>query len=68
MHGSCEQVTHAPPEARWALHPVSEIQIKLFFVSEVVLCQEHSLFASHCQGQHQRLIQSTVLKCASTMR
>ena len=56
------------PEARRAMYSVSEIPIQRCFVSRVVLCQEHSLSASRCQVQHQRLIQGTVLTCASTVR
>ena len=48
-----------------ALYSVSEIPSKRSLASQMVLCQEHSLSASLCHVQHQRLIQSTVWTCTS---
>ena len=65
---SCGQATRAQPGARRALYSVSEIPSKLSLASQMVLCQEHSLSASLCHVQHQRLIQSTVWTRAFTVR
>ena len=65
---SCGQATRARPGARRALHSVSEIPSKRSLASQRVLCQKHSLSASLCHVQHQRLIQSTVWTCALTVR
>ena len=50
------------------MYSVSQIPSKRFRASQIVLCQEHSLSASLCHVQHQRLIQSTVWTCALTVR
>ena len=42
------------------MYSVSEVPSKRSFASERVLYQEHSLSASPCHVQHQRLTQSTV--------
>ena len=57
------QATRVQPGARRAMYSVSEIPIKRFLASQMVLCQEHSLSASLCHVQHQRVIQSTVWTC-----
>ena len=51
---SCGQATRAQPGTYGATCSASEILSKL----AMVLCQEHSLSASLCHVQHQRLIQS----------
>ena len=62
---SCGQATRPPPGVRRAMYSVSEIPSKRS--SQTVLCQEHSLSASLCHVQHQRLIQSAVWTCALTV-
>ena len=56
----CGQPTRALSSVRRALYSVLEIPSERSLASQMVLCQEHSLSASPCNVQHQRLVQSTV--------